>query len=1169
MALFDRFKSRDGKTHDEREISRLIQALASRNETTAKNAAAELLGIGTPVIPQILKAIEPETAENRARIAYALASRGIPAIPFLLHLFLQADPEVRDSLAGGAVAGLGKNGVDALNAAIKHDRPSIRQGAAIALRGMGKKAVPALATALHDRDPKVRQAAAESLASMKCEPESVSDKAICLFIREEWQELLKLKKGAVPVLIDGLGSPDFRIRRESARTLGKIRDPQSVPELMKATNDPVADVRMGAVEALGELRDERARSKVQEMLSDAYPQVRLEAAWALDRYGWRPETYLQQVQYLLAKEQWSELAMIGKPAIQPLIAALQEGHSGVRTGALEALERIGKPAYIALQQASRSNNPALKKSAESALEHLKKKSEQGQMQRPATENQDRYAKEYREAMAVRERFEKLSRKPSARKSSPEVPQADRNKAEKREVGAAPPSGPGGQPQAAPEEYDLEKLLLENRKAMRAWSEAVEEIKIKSRAAEEAAPESTSRALEEFLQVLKEQEGDAEETPEVVSEEKKAKPDLDELLPAPEAKPLPARKQEPEEETLEEILKRHLRALQDSHEEVRATAVDALRSIGKPAVDFLILALQDKNYVVRIAAADALGAIGDSRAVDPCIRLLSDGDEDVRIAGARALSKLRDSRAIPHLVALLGDSYHGAWFAAADALAVFKEEALDSLFAVLNDPLAIVRVAAIRALGKIGNTRAIPPLIGMLGDPVAEVRWSAAQALGDFGTPAISPILIVLKNGSIPERLATLDALWKIPDERSTEAIISALDDPAEEVRTKASEVLKKREILDVWRRTWGERMLHAEAPVEPKTVSVRETDEKAFKDHGRKEVDRLILGLKQKSWKEQLAASTRLVMMGKPAVEGLIKALRDEDPEIQKAAADIIGEMREVAVEPLMDALRDQDKLIRVVAARNLGKIGSTRSIETLIEALHTESESSVRSVVAEALGYMGNKLAVEPLVLALRDRDESVQIAAARSLGYIGSRQAIGPLIQALNDVDSRVRSAALEALKDPDGSAQEHLFDALKSGEKSFKSGVAEALDRLSWQPKNETEKTYYLIAKDRWGEVEYIGAAAFAALAETLDDPSTDIRINAVKAISRIGGTEAVAPLIRALRDDHFVVRMRAERSLAELGEPALEPLSLALADGNEELVRAAQRIIEQIREASGQP
>jgi hypothetical protein len=51
MAFFDRFRQRDGKTHDEKEISRLIQDLVGRDETASKDAAAALSGIGAPAIP--------------------------------------------------------------------------------------------------------------------------------------------------------------------------------------------------------------------------------------------------------------------------------------------------------------------------------------------------------------------------------------------------------------------------------------------------------------------------------------------------------------------------------------------------------------------------------------------------------------------------------------------------------------------------------------------------------------------------------------------------------------------------------------------------------------------------------------------------------------------------------------------------------------------------------------------------------------------------------------------------------------------------------------------------------------------------------------------------------------------------------------------------------------
>jgi len=74
---------------------------------------------------------------------------------------------------------------------------------------------------------------------------------------------------------------------------------------------------------------------------------------------------------------------------------------------------------------------------------------------------------------------------------------------------------------------------------------------------------------------------------------------------------------------------------------------------------------------------------------------------------------------------------------------------------------------------------------------------------------------------------------------------------------------------------------------------------------------------------------------------------------------------------------------------------------------------------------------------------------------------------------------------------------------------------------------------------------------------------MRANAVKVIARIGGGEAVAPLIGALRDDVVVVRKRAERALVDMGDSAIPALTEAAAEALPEVREGLQRIIDEIR------
>jgi HEAT repeat protein len=1161
MALFDRTRKNVDRLRQENDIPGLIQVLGTDDPVLRIDAAKALCSIGVPAIPDVARVLEKTAPQARKRMLEALAAAGSQAIPLFLALIIQARPDHRKAIAD-SLGGMGRETFDALLPAVHHNRPAIRRGAVVALQGMGKKAIPPLLEALRDPDPAVRKEAATSLSVLQWSPDETADRATFYFLIEDWDELAKLQKGAVPVLITGLDAADARIRRESARTLGRVRDPAAVPALIRAIRDPHIEVRMGVIESLGAIRDGRACPAVIGALEDPHHHVQMEAAWALDRLGWTPQNDLQAARYFIAKEQWGDLVKMGRSAVQPLILALLEEQSGVRSGATEALRQMGAPAFEALQRAARSKNPALNKQARIALQTIQKQREAESKSRPEPVDSTKYDQELKDGLAAQKRFERHVGRPNYAQGQPVRSRPSTTQKEEKLTEAERDAAQTKPGMHDPAYSDLKELLKESRQSGEAGKEMKERLQpiVSAPAASISLDQLIPADFEQAITDIDEVRSVAD--PEAPQNEQET---IEDLLEAGERHREPVEPADPIPEKTP--LGRYLEALRSSDESIRTAAVTALQAMGEVAVDHLILALEDTHYSVRIAAAEALGEIGDAKAVNSLIGRVSDPDQEVRIAVARALGTIGDTRAIAPLIRLFGDGYYGVRFAAADAVAAFGERALGPLEKALADPSSAVRVTAVRVIGIVGDLKSIPLLVNYLGDATAEVRWSVSQALGEYGAPAVPPLVLVLEMGEKNERLSAVDALCKISGEEANEGLLHALRDEDRDVRERASAALRKEQVLDVWRKALGNQA-EIEERVPKKKKKVVQEDKELFEKSGKQEIDALISALKENTWTAQVGAATRLIMMGRPAVEGLIRALKHESLEIQVAAAGILGKMRETAVEPLMDALNDEDRFIRIVAARNLGKIGNRRSIEGMIESLQREKDDEVRAVVAEALGYMGNKQAIEPLALAMRDRSETVQIAAARSLGYLGDPRAIEPLTQALSDVADRVRHAALEALKDPDNELTGHLIEALVHAEPKYKAGVADALDALGWEPENGMERTYYLIARDRWAEVERVGAEAIPTLADILADPSVELRLNAVRTIARIGGIDAVAPLVRALQDDQPVVRRRAEQALVEMGDVATDALTDAIADEESGVNETLERIIDEIRRRSSE-
>ena len=84
----------------------------------------------------------------------------------------------------------------------------------------------------------------------------------------------------------------------------------------------------------------------------------------------------------------------------------------------------------------------------------------------------------------------------------------------------------------------------------------------------------------------------------------------------------------------------------------------------------------------------------------------------------------------------------------------------------------------------------------------------------------------------------------------------------------------------------------------------------------------------------------------------------------------------------------------------------------------------------------------------------------------------------------------------------------------------------------------------------------------LVTQLEDSSSDVRSGAVKALAKIGDSDAVAPLITALQDESELVRGGALQGLKDIGPPAVPLLIVALKNPNRQVRRKASCVIDNI-------
>jgi HEAT repeat protein len=232
-------------------------------------------------------------------------------------------------------------------------------------------------------------------------------------------------------------------------------------------------------------------------------------------------------------------------------------------------------------------------------------------------------------------------------------------------------------------------------------------------------------------------------------------------------------------------------LKSSEEKVRSAAVDALRTIGKPAARLLTQAAQSSDPLQRWGALAALGEAGDPRAVPVLLLALRDQNPDVRAVAAAALGKLRYRQAAPQLVRALGDPNERVQAHAEWALENIGQDAIPALLDGAKRPALRWRI--FRLLGRLKSPQAVPVLIDGLRDRNLKVRAMAAWALGEIGSRRAVAALRSALNGPDPQvrREAAL-ALGKLKAKEVRLELAERLKtDRSEQVRVAAQMALQQ------------------------------------------------------------------------------------------------------------------------------------------------------------------------------------------------------------------------------------------------------------------------------------------------------------------------------------------------------------------------------------------
>jgi HEAT repeat protein len=499
-----------------------------------------------------------------------------------------------------------------------------------------------------------------------------------------------------------------------------------------------------------------------------------------------------------------------------------------------------------------------------------------------------------------------------------------------------------------------------------------------------------------------------------------------------------------------------------------------RMMRKRDVEGLIKALKyaekDGDSKIWIDAANALGEIGDFRAVEPLFstfkevvdklakqrmqyvdyeRVLRKTIEDLGERTVTYKQLVGELKKINSLISELDKKERNMNEVIVEVLAKIYALAPESLILLFRDKNrdALFRIVAARALGKIGDSRAVEPLISALSmEENYSIREAAAEALGEF------------------------------KDQRAIEALISALRGiylgagwawVAKNALEKIGPSVAKHLIFAPKHNDW--RICKAAAEILDKFSWKPANDEEAAwywatKGEWKKCIDlgpvaveplnyALISALKSKDWNMRTAAVKMLDELNwKPTQQEDVVWYCIAKKDWEKCVT-----LGAVAVEPLISVLKEIETEQNWVDVRDahkgaawaLGKLRDPRAVESLISMLFSKHEE-VGMTAAEALGEIGDPRAARPLVRRLLERYyyydfRDTIVGALRKIRHEETARAIiDPLLKGMRIppvVDQRtqyekfetIRRAAETILVDIGDPVIGPLLEALRNEKKS----------------------------------------------------------------------------------------------------------------------------------------
>ena len=567
-----------------------------------------------------------------------------------------------------------------------------------------------------------------------------------------------------------------------------------------------------------------------------------------------------------------------------------------------------------------------------------------------------------------------------------------------------------------------------------------------------------------------------------------------------------------------------------------------------------------------------------------LHLMKDKDPSIGEAAVSCLSRIgqrskdccNQAKIIPSLIEILLKNPHPCVRReAAKALGHYYKDgrAMEALIVGLRDRDPLVRLSAAFSLGEMGTQKAIPYLLPLLED-ATDWRNKFVQQECVITIRKIESREASHKKGSIAAQAGTLQGAQAAQQVRQkaleTGGGIVGLDDQTA-ARVMSAFISKfddpylKPEIIGAINdfKILGARKFLIEA-TQDANDRIRELAGQAL----------LSLSLALREWVDSTPPSPTI---DDPNVEIFIKLLADPAVKIRAQSVMALGLLTDNrAVGPLIEASRDRSEQVREKVIVALGNFADERILDVAVSFIMSDLQPNLRDLACDTFRSVSQKTAKERVFVYRKNGIRQVsKDMSDKPWGIKASERLVHPtavkkLVDLIGHPDEKGKLSALNLLtRFEDERIEEVILKHLDDPSPQLRK---QAISIIPYFSGNAVVPRLIIASRDKQNEIREKAVKALGAfedkralepLIDRLRDLDPEVRTAALDSLKTYDDPRLSGLVINLLRDDSLSVRKAAVLNIKERRDrKAVEALALLLEDSDNEVVNFTVEALEAI-------